>query len=518
MNYKSIKSSFLALLSGALLTLSMPGSGGLWPLVFLALVPLFSVVVQSAGKQKLVYALIAGLCHYCSQIYWISGVLATFGGLPIVVGYIAVLGLALYMSVYLLIFAKTFTPIAKRPGVGIWLIPALWVGLDWLRAQLLTGFPWMDLGYALAFTPKLIQFADLFGHYGLTFIIVQTNVVLFLVAQKIGSAKKSDESITLPNLSLGLYGLLLISICVYNVQARAKVENSLEHAHREEIALIQGNVDQSHKWSPEYRDGTLRKYLKLTEQVAQERQLALVVWPETALPFYPEQSSLTRVLEKAVEAGEFALLTGAPWYERGLNKEIAYYNSAQLLASDRGFVSSYYKSHLVPFGEYVPLREFLPFLNPLVESVGDFRAGTIENPLEWGRMSVGVLICFESVFPDIARKWSENGVNLLVNLTNDAWYGRSSAPYHSLAMTILRAVETRRSVVRAANTGVSAIIEPSGEIVVESALFEDWAEGAQVPLLLGKTVYVAGGYLFAPFCLFVVTLWLGLQWVGRRKE
>lgn len=517
MNFKEMKFPFLALLSGALLTLSMPGSGGVWPLVFIALIPLFYVMLKSTGKKRIFYALFTGLVHYCSQIYWISGVLSTFGGLPSIVGNLAVIGLAAYMSVYLLTFTRLLPLIVQSPAVSLWILPALWVGLDWLRAHLLTGFPWMDLGYALAFSPKLIQFADVFGHYGITFIVVQTNVAFFLVLRRCSFRNKNGESWVLPKLSLGIYCLLLVFIAVYNVQSRTKMMDTLENAHREDVAIVQGNVDQNHKWSPEYRDVTLQKYLGLTQEVLQQGPLALVVWPETALPFYPEQSSLTRVLEKSVEAGAFALLTGAPWYERLANKEVVYYNSGQLLASDRGFVSSYYKSHLVPFGEYVPLRKFLPFLEPLVESVGDFRPGSVENPLEWGRMSLGVLICFESVFPDIARKWSQSGANLLVNLTNDAWYGRSSAPHHSLAMTVLRAMETRRSVVRAANTGISAIIEPTGEIVVESALFENWAGRAQVPLLLYKTFYVAWGYLFAPLCLFVVALWLGLQWVGRRK-
>lgn len=518
MNFVHMKFPLLALLSGVLLTCSMPGSGSLWPLVFIALIPLFYVIFKSTGKKKIAYILFAGLVHYCSQIYWISGVLSTFGGLPSIVGYVAVLGLGFYMSIYLLIFAKLCPKYINHLGGALWLIPALWVGLDWLRAHLLTGFPWMDLGYALAFSPKLIQVADVFGHYGLTFIVVQTNVVLFFVLRRFAFVNNiKDSNFTLPKLSLGIYCLLMVFVGVYNVQSRANMISQLADAHKEDIAIVQGNVDQNHKWSPEYRDATLQKYLGLTQEIRRQGPLALVVWPETALPFYPEQSSLTRVLEKAVEIGEFSLLTGAPWYERLTHKNIAYYNSAQLLASDRGFVSSYYKTHLVPFGEYVPLRKFLPFLEPLVESVGDFRPGSVENPLEWGRMSLGVLICFESVFPDIARNWSSNGANLLVNLTNDAWYGRSSAPHHSLAMTVLRAVETRRSVVRAANTGISAIIEPTGDIVVESPLFENWVGRARVPLFLYKTFYVGWGYLFAPLCLCIVALWLTIQWVNRRK-
>ena len=189
-----------------------------------------------------------------------------------------------------------------------------------------------------------------------------------------------------------------------------------------------------------------------------------------------------------------------------------------LLKPEGRVAGTYHKSHLVPFGEYVPLQEYLPFLAPLVEAAGNFTAGTIERPLEHGKARLGILICFESVFADLTREWLAAGANLLINLTNDAWYGRSSAPHHSLAMAVLRAVEARRSLVRSANTGISAFIEPTGEIALRSDLFVSWTESRQVALLDEITPWARYGYFFAPASLILSLFSLSAALLVRRRR
>ena len=208
-------------------------------------------------------------------------------------------------------------------------------------------------------------------------------------------------------------------------------------------------------------------------------------------------------LKELVATKDFALLTGAPWYEiiDLETRNVDFFNSALLLQPDGLFGGKYYKTHLVPFGEYIPFKKFMPFLAPLVEAVGDFSSGTIEQPLIWQETRAGILICFESVFPELSRKWVLAGANVLVNLTNDAWYGKSSAPHHSLAMSVLRAVETRRSLIRSANTGISAFVTPAGTIARQSELFVPWAAAEEVVLSGEVTIWARYGYLFAPFCL-----------------
>jgi len=236
------------------------------------------------------------------------------------------------------------------------------------------------------------------------------------------------------------------------------------------------------------------------------------VWPETALPFFPENDPLFSAVRHWVDKNDIWLLTGAPYFElnpdlrHAYKHAVKYYNSA-LLVDPSGKVSGRYeKVHLVPFGEYVPLRKLLSFLEPLVESVGNFAVGRSGKPLAMHGAKIGLLICYESIFPDLARKRVLAGADILVNITNDAWYGRSSAPYQSFSMAALRAVETRRSLIRAANTGISGFVDPVGRVVEASPIFETLSLSSQVPILTGKTIFALFGYLFAPVCLALFML------------
>jgi len=475
------KSLFLSLLSGLLLWLSFPGGGAVWPLLFVALVPLLLVLRAESSKKAGLYGLICGLLHFTVLLYWIIIVLGKYGGLAWFISLPALLLLALYMAFYLALFAVPASFILQNlpAAAALWLLPSLWVGIDWLRGVLFTGFPWMDLGYALYKIPLLIQIADLAGHHGVTFLIVFVNCCLVLLAGK----KKSA----------GAYLCILISaLCLLGTAAiyskiRLSEENkrlSAVDTAKIKVGIVQGNVDQSLKWSPDQQQRTVENYLSQTKSLFASGRPSLVVWPETALPFYPPANGYMQPLQQLVATDDFALLTGAPWYEivDRTAKKINFYNSALLLQPDGSIAGKYYKSHLVPFGEYVPLKKFLPFLAPLVEAVGDFSPGSIEHPLAWQQAKIGVLICFESVFPEISRQWVLAGANVLVNLTNDAWYGKSSAPQQSLAMAVLRAVEARRSLIRSANTGISVFVTPAGTIARQSGLFVPWAETEKVVL------------------------------------
>jgi len=508
-------SFFLSVLTSLLLWLSFPGGGEIWPLLVVTLVPLFFALRGVSVKGATLCGITCGLVHFTLLLYWIVIVLGKYGGLAWFISLQALLLLALYMSLYFALFAvlARFIMLAFPAALTLWLLPALWVGLDWLRGVLLTGFPWMDLGYALYKEPYFIQIADLVGHHGVTFLVVFINIFLLLIFSKKHSAL-TYFLILVPALSLiGCVGL-------YSKNRFEEVQQSIaaKDASRVTVGIVQGNVDQSVKWSPSQQQETVERYLTQTEGLFASKRPAIVVWPETALPFYPPSNGHMQPLKELVAKNDFALLTGAPWYEiidREARK-VKFFNSALLLRPDGLFGSKYYKTHLVPFGEYIPLKKFLPFLAPLVEAVGDFSFGSIEQPLVWQEARAGILICFESVFPDLSRKWVLAGANILVNLTNDAWYGKSSAPHHSLAMSVLRAVETRRSLIRSANTGISAFVSPAGTITKQSELFVPWAEATDVVLRGELTVWARYGYLFAPVCLGI-GLFGGLVAGVRRR-
>ena len=491
-----------AAITGILVWLSFPGGGELWPLLFVALVPLLVVIRKGSGREAGLCGLVSGIVHFLLLLYWIVTVLEQYGNLHWTISALALVALALYMSIYLLIFSvlARYIFLSFPAGVVLWLLPTLWVGIDWLRGILFTGFPWMDLGYGLWEKTDLIQIADLLGHHGVTWAIVFTNsflTILLTQKQRVTSALILASSFVLVFGSSALYSKLRIT--------EISTIISDHNIKRMKVGIVQGNIDQSLKWSESHQKETVDRYLSLSRTLFTEKPVELLVWPETALPFYPQNNEYMRLLEEMTSEYAIALLTGAPWYEIIDRKarKVEFFNSALLLDPAGQFSGKYYKTHLVPFGEYVPLKKLLPFLAPLVEAAGDFSAGKVKEPLVWGDGRIGVLICFESVFPEISRKWVRSGANMLVNLTNDAWYGRSSAPHHSLAMSVFRAVETRRSLVRSANTGISAFIDPLGRIESSSELFQPSGFSAEVMLFEETTFWTRYGYLFGPFCLFL---------------
>lgn len=495
---------FLAILSSILLWLALPGEGGLWPLLFVGLLPFLTAIYFAESRRQVAfYGFVFGLVHYLCLLYWLIFVLGTYGGLPWFVAVPALVLLAAYMASYTTafsLFAHFFFQNSKAI-IWLWFIPVIWVGNDWLRSVLFSGFPWMDLGYGLWSVPLLTQAADLFGHHFLTFCIVLVNGLFF---QLCISSKTPIKPARLVTEILPVVCLLLIVIG-YSQLRLQQLDRKAKVADRAQVGIVQGNINQNEKWSPAKKKSTVDSYLQLTKSIPNWKSLQMVVWPETAIPFYPNSSKLFSPISTFLVENEVNLLTGAPWYEviDHEKKDINYFNSALLIGDESKLIGKYYKNHLVPYGEYVPLKKFLPFLAPLVQTVGDFTPGVIEEPLVVGEIKSGVLLCFESIFPDIGRKWSEKGANILVNLTNDAWYGKSSAPYHSFAMTALRAVEVRRSVVRSANTGISGVIEPSGRVLDSSEIFVSWAKGFNVFLHNEITIFVRGGYLFGPFCLIM---------------
>lgn len=539
-------------LTALLFWLAFPGGGGLWPLLFVAQVPFLLVIAGEVTlRQAGIFGLLTGLFHFSALLYWIVTVLGYYGGLPLYLSVPAFVLLALYMSVYLGIFAMVSRLLISRLPLlfALWLVPAAWVALDWCRSFLFSGFPWMDPGYGLAKVPWLLQSADLWGHYGLSYVLVLVNTLaaLFLAPSGVAGAQKRERlTLIVPVI------LLCVGVALYSMVRWQQIERQVRMGAAMRVGVVQGNIAQDQKWSPGLQEKTMANYIGQSKGLIERRRPDLLIWPETALPFYPPGHPLLYSVRDLAGQGDVALLTGAPWVEqrhkdakkrmervpeerdsqgwsgveqgKGDSKGAAderdtqerqYFNSALLFDTQGRIAAGYSKSHLVPFGEYVPLKKMLPFLAPVVEAVGDFSPGVISHTLDCQNARIGVLICFESIFPEIARKWVGVNANLLVNLTNDAWYGRSSAPHHSLAMTMLRAVETRRFVVRAANTGFSGVIDPLGRVRMVSPLFEPWAEVDEVVLMEEKSAFVRWGYLFSPLCLGAVII--SLAWIILRN-
>jgi apolipoprotein N-acyltransferase len=451
-------------------------------------------------------------------------VLGRYGNLSWWVSIPALLLLALYMSSYLALFCAAMNWAWKKQELFvIWIGPLLWVALDYIRSYLFSGFPWQDLAYSQYKTLLLIQTADLIGHFGITFHIVLVNClsVIFLVLWL--DSRKVDRQTDLvfkQKYRSTFYKAILPALCIillvmaYNLLRYNQVQGQLEKSPTMSVAVIQGNSRQDQKWSPAMRAKTIDIYAKLSGLAIRQGNSSpdLLVWPETALPFYIENNAyFNRLINRLIKKEKVCLLSGAPYIEgnqteerQGNRESKRFYNSAFLVSPDGKVAGRYDKQHLVPFGEYVPLGRYLPLPGPLVENIGDFSSGDSATPLSCQSAEIGVLICFESIFPDLARELTISGANLLTNITNDAWFGRSSAPWQHMSMAVFRAVENRRSLARSANTGISTIIDPLGRLAGISPLFEPYFLVAEVPLLEEKTIFTRVGHYFGLLCLLAL--------------
>lgn len=486
----------LAILSGLMLTASFPPGRLSW-IAWFALVPLLKSLDNESPSRAFKLGLIAGTAHYITLIYWIVVVLEHYGNLNPFLSLGIYLLLCLYLALYLAFFSS-ITTFLRGSRFALIFTASLWVGLEYLRANLLTGFPWCLLGYTQYKHLYLIQIADFCGVYGLSFIIILFNVLIyhaFFMHHNRGNVFLKWEILAVALIAGGTltYGHYRLS------------EDQLEKKSRQHIkfVVIQANIDQSIKWDPAYQSKTIFTYQRLT-RAAFGFKPEVIVWPETAVPFFFQNNVelSPKVFSLAKELGAI-LIFGSPDYERigGMTK---YYNRTYLITPKDQPPQYYDKVHLVPFGEYVPLKRLLFFVNRLVPATGDFEEGDKIKPLNHSNLSFGTLICFEAIFPELARAHVRRGANMLVNLTNDAWFGMTSAPYQHLSMAVFRTVENRRPMIRAANTGFSAYIAPQGEIVALSTLFSQ--DCLKVSIGLPKsplTFYARFGDLFAISLLII---------------
>jgi len=493
-----------AVLSGALLAISFP-SPGIPVLAWVAFLPLFVAAGRASAGSCFKLGFAAGLSAYLIILYWLNIVMVSYGRLDFTVSGTLYLVLAGYLALY--------------PAAALWLMrraelrgipafcsfPLLWVAGELIRSHLLTGFPWALLGYSQFRTLPLIQICDLTGVYGVSYLVAFANAVFYRLW--VWMRHKGSPYPLRPAL---LLALLLMSTLVYGLTAL----NRPEKGAPQRVLLVQGNIPQDVKWNPAFQESTVATYERLTRQGYQSGD-SLVVWPESALPFYLQGEPLyaARVKGLAVEL-KSSLITGSPAIERD-GGALRNLNSAFLIGPDGVVAGRSDKLHLVPFGEYVPLASLLPFVNKLVAGVGDFSPGKSATPLATSGGKVGTLICFEGIFPEVARRYVAAGSTLLVNITNDAWFGNSSAPYQHLSMTVFRAVENRVPLVRAANTGISAVVDSKGHIHGMTPLFEEATLSGEVHRGEGGSFYTRYGDLFALSCTLLSGV---IAFVALRKK
>ena len=447
----------------------------------------------------------SGMIHFATLVYWIIPCLKTYGMIPLYLSLIILFLFAAYLSLFTAGFTVTLNRICRDTKMLFLIAPTLWVAFEYIRAHLFTGFPWELIGYSQYRILPVIQIADVLGVYGVSWLVAMGNCIVFLIYLSLSGQKWREHMISKKQVvvSLACFTILFSLVWGYGMRRIDSITAAAAAAPTKRISVIQGNIGQQMKWDPAFQLSTIDRYIALSRQEA-EAKPHLVVWPETAMPFYfGYNAPLTKRVFTGIQPTHADYIISSPAFVRKENR-VEYRNRAFMIVASRKEISGTYdKAHLVPFGEYVPLKKWLPFLGKLVAQVGDFSAGKKGATLEWGGHRIGMLICYELIFPYLSRENTRNGANLLVNITNDAWYGRTSAPYQHFSMAVFRAVENRRAMARSANTGISGFVDPTGKIIAASPIFEKAALTAQIPLMNISTIYTRFGDWFSLICVVI---------------
>ncbi|MCX6356406.1 MAG: apolipoprotein N-acyltransferase [Candidatus Aureabacteria bacterium] len=489
MSDRPMQPYLLSILSGLLLTAAFPNAG--WSiLAWIALIPLLIATDSRRPKEAFAIGYAGGAAFYWSLLYWLNNVT--------VAGFLA---LTLYLAVYFPVFAILMNLAWRREGrrrftPPAWLVaPFIWTGLEYIRTYVLSGFPWGLIGVTQYRCIPLIQISSLTGVYGVSFLLALVNVSLYECVRRRGRgciAPAAAAAMALcASAAFGVYSL------GRDIGAGEKVR----------VAIVQGNVPQDEKCGEGFREEIIQRFHDMTRTLKFACP-ELIVWPETSLPgYYWYEKRVRAAVAENQQEMRIPLLFGSEHMEQRERRE--YYNCAFLVDERGEIVDRYDKIHLVLFGEVIPCKAWLPFLKRVVPYEDGFTPGNRFTVFPLAPAPFGALICFEDIMPDLARGFVKRGARFLVNLTNDAWFGRTSQPYQQVAHAVFRCVENAVPMARATNTGVSCYIDYHGRIMrvlTDGEGRDIFVQGTAVDdldLSRTGTFYTRWGNLFAIACLVV---------------
>jgi apolipoprotein N-acyltransferase len=479
-----------------------------WLLAWIAPALFVHALTGLAPRRAVLWGFGISWVGYSAILHWIYVVTVTYGHAHPVIGVIAPIALASYIAAFGGLFGWSHAWLARRGLASAWSAALAWAALDHLRSFALSGFPWAEIGYAQHESGALRGLASFTAVYGLSFVSVLGSAALLgTVIALHARARPSAASLSAIAGVIALHGIGL-----------AAPRSQPDPTATLRVAVVQGDIDQDVKWSRAWIEQTIATYESLSRAAAAEGA-ALIAWPETALPGALEYEPALRARVEALarETGAALVVGGVGLALDVRGRPAAYFDSAFVLDPDGSLRDRYDKSHLVPFGEYIPFQELLgKILTAVARGIAQVGVQPSAEPralvvrLRDGReVRLGVPICYELLFPDLVRRFAADGGEALLAITNDAWYGRTGAPYQFLAITELRAAETGLAIARAANTGVSAFIDGAGITRDATPIFEPAYRVFDLPLHESPataTFYVRHGDLFAYACW---ALWLG---------
>lgn len=459
--------------------ISIPPLALFWPASLFYLGP-----AAKNWKEALRLGWLAAFAGSFAVLYWLCLPVKQVGGLPWPAALACAGLITIILSFQSGLFAAFSNIIAKAPFWRRLLLCALaWYLLETLFA-VVAGFPWLPVAGALIQWPLLAQGADLIGASFLASIWFASILLCLrpMLKERIAGA------------------LCIIALLGYGSWRLASnpLDRNPQGPDTMAAIMIEGNVDQNTKWEPKFQKQSLDLYLRLSQEALKVSGVGheggvedkpLLIWPETAMPFFYERNpALARQMDEAVAQMGCPLLFGAPGVEKSANGD-EIFNRAFLLGPGGNIIGYYDKEHLVPFGEYAPEWLKLDFLEALLQGVGVYSEGQSSRPLVYGKLALGILICYEGIFPWLAQERVEAGANLLIDISNDGWFGKTPAARQHLYLTALRCIEQGRWLLRATNTGISAAADASGRVVTRGPMYKAGFLPCRAKLLEAHTIY-----------------------------
>lgn len=460
----------------------------------------------TSGGRSFRFGWLAGTLAATGCFYWMVIPVQIYGGLPWCLALPCPVLLAAFIGLYFGLFSYGIHHAGKLiDGIPLCLLAGFaWSSMEMLMGSLFSGFPWMNLSSAFASWPFAVQGASLVGAFGLSGVFAALATAILLCSTYRSSLW----------LAVGL-SAFIVGFGFYRT-------NTFDVGNRDYmVSMVQGNVDQGQKWIPSYQAKTIKKYSELSLKAIADEHPKVIIWPETAMPFYlQEPIPHRRAIEMLARETDTPIITGSPAYRVTDMKTNAYvlYNRAWLMDSTGRTTQYYDKEHLVPFGEYMPFEKWVPF-EKLVQAVGNFQSGEDNRPLKLNGVALGMLICYEAIFPELAQQQVERGANVLVNISNDAWFGDTSAPGQHLDLATMRAVEQGRWLARCTNTGISAFIDPVGRRAAEASQFRAETLSMKIAAIKANTVYHAISRRLEVFVYVMTVAAFGfIAYAARRNK
>jgi apolipoprotein N-acyltransferase len=464
---------------------------------FLCFIPLLLLLKTESPWRLFLFGLLSGFIFNIGNLYWIYFVIQHYSSVPALV----CVGILMLLCIVLALFWAIFlflTGILRR-GLGLekalLIAPFLWTLLEWARSYT-TQFPWCLFGYSQYNHLRIAQLASFAGVYGLSWILLAFNAsIVMLVILRREYYFLAIASILIV---VGVYGNFRIQQPIGKNTAR--------------IGLVQGNVPQDVKLNYKFGESIHRRHIDMTTDLLSKSKPDIIFWSEAATLFPLRDGGIwTEQIRELASSYHTPIIMGSDTFK---GKEI--FNSAYLVNEKGEIESQYDKVYLVPFGEFVPLKKIFFFAGKMVPEISDFTHGTNFEPFLIRGEKVSINICFEVVFPQLSREFCLRGATLLATITNDAWFGRTAAPYQHFAMAVMRAIENRRFIVRCANTGVSGFVDPYGRILQTTNVFVPAEISGEVRFVPEKTFYTQYGDWIVYLSIFVVGASLVVAFKGRR--